>query len=106
MQTFPDNYLVYGNRLSVQRQIGNAVPSALAEILGLEIRRQLLGDLTVQVKPTLIPRQRRTCPSRERLGRVPADYLELRGKHRPHPGKGLGPGARKRDYLALQPRAA
>lgn len=31
IQTFPDNYKFYGNRRSVQRQIGNAVPCTLAE---------------------------------------------------------------------------
>ena len=31
IQTFPDNYKFYGNRRSVQRQIGNAVPCILAE---------------------------------------------------------------------------
>ena len=43
IQTFPDSYEILGGRSDVQRQLGNAVPSLLAEILGREIRRQLLG---------------------------------------------------------------
>lgn len=31
IQTFPDGYIFYGNRRSVQKQIGNAVPCLLAE---------------------------------------------------------------------------
>ena len=44
LQTMPDDYRVLGSLGSVQRQVGNAVPSALAELLGLAIRQRLLGD--------------------------------------------------------------
>ena len=39
---------------TAQRLIGNAVPSALAELLGLEIRRQLLGE-RVEEDVSLLP---------------------------------------------------
>jgi DNA (cytosine-5)-methyltransferase 1 len=80
----------------VQRQVGNAVPCALAELLGLEIQRQLLGERHVRSNLTLLPQRRTDCPPRERLRRVPEEYMSLRGNHRPHPGTGLGPGAVRR----------
>ena len=43
LQTFPIDYEFTGDRRSMLRQIGNAVPCAIGELLGLEIRRQLLG---------------------------------------------------------------
>jgi DNA (cytosine-5)-methyltransferase 1 len=105
LQTFPDDYSIYGDRRSAQRQVGNAVPCALAEILGLEIRRQFLGDRGVRSEVSLLPCPRRNCPPPERVRRVRAKYLKLLGDHRPHPGTGLGPGARKRSDDASQ-RAA
>ena len=95
LQTFPDSFNIEGDRPSAQRQIGNAVPCALAEIVGREIRRQLLGEEVVGGS-TLLPVPRGECPSRARLRKVPEEYHYLRGKHRPHPGTGLGPGARRR----------
>jgi DNA (cytosine-5)-methyltransferase 1 len=41
IQTFPDNYIFVGKRGSVQKQIGNAVPSELGRVLGKAIKDQL-----------------------------------------------------------------
>jgi DNA (cytosine-5)-methyltransferase 1 len=41
LMTFPDDYVVVGNRKSIQRQLGNAVPPAL----GAVVIRDLLGQL-------------------------------------------------------------
>jgi DNA (cytosine-5)-methyltransferase 1 len=38
LQTFPDDYEIVGTRRSAQMQIGNAVPPALAEQIGLALR--------------------------------------------------------------------
>ena len=95
LQTFPAGYLFYGDRRSVQRQIGNAVPSAIGELLGIEIRRQFFGERP-QRDLTLIPSRRRDCPPAERRRKVPAKYFELRKHYKEHPGPGLGPGARRR----------
>lgn len=95
LQTIPDTYSIQGNRRSAQRQIGNAVPSALAELLGLEIRRQLFETRGVRTSLRYIPEQRANCPRPERRRRVPKEYLELRAPHDPHPGTGLGPGAHR-----------
>jgi DNA (cytosine-5)-methyltransferase 1 len=90
LQTFPSDAVITGNRADVQRQIGNAVPSLLAEVLAREIRRQFFdaepdGDL-----PTLRVKRRRYCPSPEPLAAVPAKYLDLAGTHVAHPGTGRG----------------
>lgn len=37
LQTFPDDYVFYGSNLHIAKQIGNAVPVRLAEILGCRI---------------------------------------------------------------------
>ena len=97
LQTFPDSYAIEGDRRSAQRQLGNAVPCVLAEVVGLEIRRQLLGADVSRTTPQLLTKRRRSCPPPERTARVPKEYLALRGRHRPHAGPGLGPGARRRE---------
>jgi DNA (cytosine-5)-methyltransferase 1 len=92
LQTFPDGYQFMGNRRSIQRQIGNAVPCAIGELLGREIRRQLLDDATADGALTLIPSHREDCPPPEAAEDVPSKYLKMRRDHPSHPGTGLGPG--------------
>jgi DNA (cytosine-5)-methyltransferase 1 len=92
LQTFPADYEIVGTRISAHRQVGNAVPSAIAELLGLEIRRQLFGE-RVRRALRLIPPARNDCPPPGRPSHVPKDYLKLRGRHREHPGIGRGPAA-------------
>ena len=98
LQTFPRDYRVEGNRRSAQRQLGNAVPCAIGELLGLEIRRQFF-DHSVRRYLKLIPAQRKDCPPPARTERVLPCYLSLRGKHKDHPGTGRGPGARRRERI-------
>lgn len=96
LQTFPDNYDVTGTLTEVQRQIGNAVPSALGEVLALEIRRQLLDHRIISVRPTLIPPKRLPIPKAEPVLPVPKKYRRLIGAHDPHPGTGMGYSAQRR----------
>lgn len=95
LQTFPEGYRITGDRRAAHRQIGNAVPCALAEMLGLEIRRQLLGE-RVRTDLTLLPTRRSRIPPPEVCKRVASQYRRLRRRRREHPGTGRGPGARKR----------
>lgn len=44
MQTFPDDYIFHGSWGEVMRQLGNAVPVKLAEVVGREVARHLAGD--------------------------------------------------------------
>jgi DNA (cytosine-5)-methyltransferase 1 len=92
LQTFPKDYSILGDRRSAHRQIGNAVPSAIGELLGLEIRRQLLHEPSVGHRFTLIPTRRSRPPSPHPLYPVPPEFLKMRDNHPDHPGEGLGPG--------------
>lgn len=89
LQTFPDDVRITGSRNAIQRQVGNAVPSLLGEILGREIRRQLLLQRPSRSLKLLPPKRPRT-PRPERPAKVPAKYLPLVGSHEPHPGTGRG----------------
>jgi DNA (cytosine-5)-methyltransferase 1 len=90
LQTFPDSYEIVGGRTAAQRQLGNAVPSLLAETLGREVRRQLLGDSSVSLDPELLPPRRDPLPPPEKVRRVPKKYHKYIGVHAPHPGTGKG----------------
>lgn len=97
LQTFPNDYEIVGTYRSVLRQLGNAVPSALAERLALEIRRQLLGDhQATSDRCLLAPAQRGAPPPAEPFQQVPRKYLSLVGAHEAHPGTGRGYGALRR----------
>jgi DNA (cytosine-5)-methyltransferase 1 len=94
LQTFPEGYRVTGDLRAIQRQLGNAVPSALAEYLGLQIRVELLGQAaSVRNARRLVPKRRSQLPPRADPQPVPPQYRYLIGRHAPHPGTGLGPGA-------------
>jgi DNA (cytosine-5)-methyltransferase 1 len=95
LQTIPDSYEIVGDRRSAVRQIGNAVPSAIGELLGLEIRRQLLDEKVSEVV-SLVPGIRPGMPAPETPTEVAKKYLALAAAHPDHPGPGLGPGAKKR----------
>lgn len=96
LQTFPDEYRFSGNLRAAYRQIGNAVPSALGELLGLEIRRQHFDD-EVGSNLSLIPRRREGRPAPEPIRAVPIQYMSLVAEHVDHPGTGFGPGALLRE---------
>ena len=97
LQTFPDGYSLIGSLGSVQRQLGNAVPSLLAEVLGREIRRQLLGHQVSSTSLRLLRgRSTRTPPAPQVESRVPPEFMKLVGSHSAHPGTGKGHGALRR----------
>ena len=94
IQTFPDSVTIVGSRRSIQKQVGNAVPSLLAEVLAREISTQLLGR-KVTTPLQLIPPRRESIPSPEPITPVPSRFLDLVGQHEAHPGTGKGYGALK-----------
>jgi len=96
LQTIPDDYEIIGDRRSAVRQIGNAVPSAIGELLGLEMRRQLLGESVVGAV-SFVPSRRPGMPTPHATADVPERYLALTASHADHPGPGLGPGAKRRN---------
>lgn len=96
LQTFPDNVVIQGNRLAIQKQVGNAVPSLLAEVLGRAVRTQLLGLPAIRKPLELLPPQRMPTPAATKATAVPRRYRSLAGNHAAHPGTGLGNAARQR----------
>lgn len=101
LQTFPDDVNIVGGRGSAQKQLGNAVPSLLAEIMGRAIREQLLDCPYRKSSMRLLPPRRTPVPPPEPVAKVPRRFRQLIGEHSPHPGTGLGHGATsRREQLA------
>lgn len=97
IQTFPDGLRFDAGQREVQRMLGNAVPSLLAEVLAREIRAQLLDGMGgLAPRPVLMPPRRKGPPPPEVPAPLPSPYRRLIGDHEDHPGTGLGPGARRR----------
>jgi DNA (cytosine-5)-methyltransferase 1 len=99
IQTFPDDVHFDNSRGEVQRMLGNAVPSLLAEVLAIEIRKQLLKQPRTAQRYKLLPTRRLNRPPPERVTRVPAKFHPLVGDHAPHPGEGLGRRAALRGQM-------
>lgn len=96
LQTFPDDVVFPASRNEVQRMIGNAVPSLLAEVIAREIGSQLLGLTPPNSAPTLMSPARRDRPPAQPVTQVTRPYLALIDEHADHPGTGMGRGATAR----------
>ena len=92
LQTFPDGVRITGSVMSVHKQLGNAVPSLLAEVLARNIRKQFFGD-KVTLEPKLMPGSLGKAPAAKRKTPVPEKYLKNVGEVADHPGPGKGPRA-------------
>jgi DNA (cytosine-5)-methyltransferase 1 len=97
LQTFPDDFNVLGTVVEAQHQLGNAVPSLLAEVLAREMRAQLLGNPIADAKLELAVEAATSTPCAEKVADVPEAYLDFRGEHVAHPGTGKGFRAAARD---------
>jgi DNA (cytosine-5)-methyltransferase 1 len=95
LQTFPDGLIIDCGRTEMQRMLGNAVPSLIAEVLAREIRRQLF-DSPIRKPLKLLPPRRENVPPAVNLAAVPLKYNEFMGVHDAHPGTGKGREALKR----------
>jgi DNA (cytosine-5)-methyltransferase 1 len=93
LQTFPSNVLFIGTQSSIIKQIGNAVPSLLAEQLALEISKQFYK--TRPRSATLLPLRRSGRPNIPPIQNVAERYLKHVGVHQAHPGAGKGKHAKK-----------
>jgi DNA (cytosine-5)-methyltransferase 1 len=100
LQTFPPSIRLYGSRNAVQRQLGNAVPSLLGEVLAREVVRQFLPNHPLPPSPILTVPIDRPIPPPEAVAAVPSEFLLLAGDHPDHPGTGRGKGARRRSRMA------
>lgn len=92
LQTIPDSYEIKGGRTEVQRQLGNAVPSLIGEILGNEIKRQFFNYPPESSLKLLQPRNMEKFKKQATLP-VHQKYMKLIGDHVDHPGTGKGPKA-------------
>lgn len=99
LQTFPDGLSVDCGRTEMQRMLGNAVPSLIAEVLAREIRRQLL-DAPIKKPLSLLPPHRECVPPPAKIMPVPRKYHQYVGVHAAHPGTGKGREALRRAALA------
>jgi DNA (cytosine-5)-methyltransferase 1 len=92
LQTFPHDLSYMGGRGSIQRQLGNAVPSLLAETLAREIGRQFFGASHEGDYALAVP-FKRPIPPPKAVSTVPQKYMVHLGDHEDHPGEGKGRGA-------------
>jgi DNA (cytosine-5)-methyltransferase 1 len=90
LQTFPDGLEFGCGRGDIQKMLGNAVPSLVAEILAREIRAQLLKAGRRSTRPKLLTPRRGPAPRPERLRPLPRKYFPMVGDHSAHPGTGKG----------------
>lgn len=96
LQTFPDGLRIDCGQTEMQRMLGNAVPSLVAEVLAREIRSQLLDSKTR--KPLkLLPPSHAVVPPPVKPKPVPKKYHQYIGAHAAHPGTGKGRQAILRD---------
>jgi DNA (cytosine-5)-methyltransferase 1 len=92
LQTFPVGFTFSGSEVSQRRQLGNAVPPLLGEVLGRSIAqafRRNSADGLVH-----LPTRASLSSNISALEPVPLKYLYLVGEHPEHPGTGLGPKPR------------
>lgn len=94
LQSFPASWKVGGGRLAQVRQVGNATPPLLAEVIGRCLGVSMFGLEYDDPLRLRIPRSRKSPVARETKP-VPAQYLKHQGEHPPHPGEGAGPGTRR-----------
>ena len=90
LQTFPASWEVVGTHRSQVRQVGNATPPLLAEVIGRAIGEQIFG-LKYGKQKRFWVRRKRMMQTAEPTQRVPSQFMNMVGKHPPHPGSGLGP---------------
>jgi DNA (cytosine-5)-methyltransferase 1 len=99
LQTFPTEYRYAGNRDSRRRQIGNAVPPLMSEILARQIADHLEKPVTSELKYAV--QRVRIVPRPTPTAALPAKYRDKIGVRACHPGTGKGPKPRD-----ARPRAA
>lgn len=97
LQTFPKDIRIAGSYADIQRQLGNAVPSLLAEVIAREISGELLGRPVKGAPRLAIKPSKKATPAPGRVEAVPSEYLSLRGEHEAHPGTGRGYRATSRE---------
>jgi DNA (cytosine-5)-methyltransferase 1 len=89
LQTFPADVTLACPRRDAQRLIGNAVPSALSQVIAREMGAQFFGARRGG-EASLIPQLRALTPPPWPVSDVPQKFSSLVGEHKAHPGTGKG----------------
>lgn len=96
LQTLPHGIVFDCGRNNVQKMLGNAVPSLLAEVLAREIQLQLLGTRPKSRRPKLMPPRLVPVPPETSPAPFPPQFRRYIGERPDHPGEGLGSFGRLR----------
>ncbi len=90
LQTLPDTWVVEGARREQVRQVGNATPALLAEVLGRSIRCTLGEDGMGSLQ--FLPKRATRTPGPTATADLPDVYSSMIADRPDHPGTGQGPG--------------
>jgi DNA (cytosine-5)-methyltransferase 1 len=101
LQSFPSEWRFEGGYTAQERQIGNATPPLLSEVIGRAIAEQVFGALFHEAPSLQIARQP-AVPQPPAPTPVPERFLGRRGTQPDHPGVGAGPGALRRRVRELR----
>ncbi len=92
IQTFPDTFKFNGDYREATRQLGNAVPPALSEVLAREVMTQFFDNDKLN-SVVFQPTRSQQIPRRYPVKPVPPKFLKFQARHSAHPGVGKGPRA-------------
>lgn len=98
LQTLPENLVFSTSYRNIQRMVGNAVPSLLAEVLATEIREQLLNSSRNTKSYSLLREKLKKTPKENVISPVDPLFAKYFGDHRDHAGPGMGPRALVRNH--------
>lgn len=93
LQSLPGDWIVEGSWYSQIKQVGNATPPLLAEVLGRAIAQLLGADVSSPMHLELSQADTK-CIIPPTQPDLPAKFLHLIGSHADHPGTGKGPRPR------------
>ncbi|MYC72433.1 MAG: DNA cytosine methyltransferase [Gemmatimonadetes bacterium] len=93
LQSLPGDWIVEGSWYSQIKQVGNATPPLLAEVLGRALG-QLLGATVSSRMHLELSKADSECIPPPTQSDLPAKFLHLIGSHADHPGAGKGPRPR------------
>lgn len=96
LQTFPDDIIYETTHRNIQRLVGNAVPSLLAESIATAIRKQLFDDPVDTELVSLLQPRRDQIPRSKKVPPLHYSFKHLIGQHPDHAGEGQGPRALRR----------